>query len=59
LGAFKRFFLVAISGFAMNECLLSMFLISGLFPPAGSLLAATLIVALSNFFLSKKWAFRA
>lgn len=58
-GAFRRFFVVALLGFAMNECLLSTFLVIGLFPPTTSLLTSTMIVALSTFFLSKKWAFRA
>jgi putative flippase GtrA len=58
IGAFQRFFLIAVSAFSINEALLAMFLAAKLAPPAASLFMSTATVALFTFVFSKHWAFR-
>lgn len=56
--AFKRFFVVAFSGFLLNEILLATLLWIAIFNASVSLVTATLIIAISTFLFSKHWVFK-
>lgn len=56
--ALRRFLLVAVAGFAVNEMLLALLLWTGMVAQAVALVAATGCAALFSFAVSRNWAFR-
>lgn len=57
--AFRRFILVAIGGFLINESLLALYLWLALGPEVLGLILSTGSAAVVTFFVSRNWAFRA
>ncbi|MEX0969797.1 MAG: GtrA family protein [Paracoccaceae bacterium] len=57
--AFKRFILVAIGGFLINESLLALYVWAAIGPAALGLILSTGFAAAATFFASRNWAFRA
>lgn len=53
----KRFALVALCGFALNESILAGLLRSDLLPPIAALILSTGTAAIVTFFASRNWAF--
>jgi putative flippase GtrA len=55
--SFRRFILVALAGFAVNEILLGLFTYTGILPASVALVVSTATAAAGTFILSRKWAF--
>lgn len=58
-GALRRFLVVALLGFLVNEGILAVLTLGKLMGAAPALLVSTSIAALATFVLSRVWAFRA
>ncbi len=57
-GALKRFMVVALLGFLLNEAILAVLTLGDLARPTPALLISTSFAAASTFVLSRVWAFR-